>query len=213
MDHRREILSAVLRAAPPAILWILGGWVLGRSNGDPSHDLWISLLGLAFLIAGAAVLMFPLWRLSAEPIGSLFYPSDHAEQPAPQYSIPESKRKSGLFEEAIAGYEKIAAQYPGDVRPYLAMMEIAIVDLKDPERGSRFYDKGMSAITTPEGQESLSSFYLAHCSRLAGAPAWLKQKRGKAIAPKSHPGDSRAANNDLEHGRGTSETPEKGTLT
>jgi len=112
-----------------------------------------------------------------------------SDRPPPMYSIPESKRKSGLHEEAMAGYAKIAEQYPGEVRPYLAMMEIAIVNLKDPERGSAIYEKGMSVITTPEGQETLSCFYVAHCSRFAGAPEWKKQHQAKVIAPRKRAGN------------------------
>jgi hypothetical protein len=123
-------------------------------------------------------------RLFEEATETLFHPSSGFDRPPPMYGIPESKRKSGLYEEAMAGYGKIAEQYPGEVRPYLAMMEIAIVDLKDPERGSAVYEKGMSAITTPEDQETLSSFYIAHCSRLAGAPEWKKREQAKVIAPK-----------------------------
>ena len=185
MTQYRQIVVRLAVYAVPAGLFFLTGWLVARrTTGDPMHDVGIALLGFAFIIAGALVLAIPLARLVGEPAGSLFYPSARFEGPQPMYGIPESKRKSGFPEEAMAGYERLAEQYPQEVKPYIAMMEIAIVDLGNVERGTRIYEKGMSVITNPDDQAALSRFYIAHCSRVAGPPEWLKQQREKVISPK-----------------------------
>ena len=182
---REFLVSIALRAIPAVILYAIGWFITKQVTGEPVQDLAVALFGLAFMVAAALVFASPLARVFfGEPMATLFYPAEHFDGPQPMYSIPESKRKSGLFEEALAGYGKIAGLYPGEVRPYLAMMEIAIVDLKDPERGARIYEKGMSLLTKPEDQQALAAFYIAHCSRLAGPPEWLKQAQEKLIAPK-----------------------------
>jgi hypothetical protein len=183
--YRDIILRVAVRVMPAGILLIIGAWMAKRTTGDPVHDTGVALIGFLFIIAAVAMVAIPLVRQVGDPMSSLFYPTSHSDKPPPMYSIPESKRKNGLFEEAMAAYEKILEQHPDEVRPFLAMMEIAIVDLRDPERGSRIYDRGMSAIAKPEDQEALSQFYLAHCSRVAGQPNWLKQEQAKTLGPRA----------------------------
>lgn len=77
----------------------------------------------------------------------------------PLYSIPETKRTSGLYEEAIAGYAKIAADYPQEMRPYLEMMDIAIVELHDTERAEQIFQQARSIFTKPEDREILEKKY------------------------------------------------------
>jgi outer membrane protein assembly factor BamD (BamD/ComL family) len=69
----------------------------------------------------------------AEPTGSLFFPR-RATEPQPGYSRAVAQRKRGQFNQAIAEYESIATQFPTEVRAFVAMIEIAIVDLHDAER-------------------------------------------------------------------------------
>jgi hypothetical protein len=61
-----------------------------------------------FVVAGAIIVASPLARFIAEPAGGLFYPIQRSSKPAPMYSIPQSKRAKGLYEEAKEGCEKIA---------------------------------------------------------------------------------------------------------
>ncbi len=114
---------------------------------------------------------FPLARFLAEPVGTLFYPGTHSSKKAPMYGIPESKRAKGLYEEAIAGFEKIAEDYPNETKPYIEMIDIAIRDLKDPERANKIYQHGTSVLKKDKDKAVLSSMYTAISSRLNSKPS------------------------------------------
>lgn len=183
-QYKEILLSVALRIIPAGLLYAMGSFIAGRVNGDLTHDFAVALVAMAFMIAAAVVIAFPLARLAGEPMGSLFYPTGRFDRPQPMYGIPESKRKKGLFEEAMAGYERIAEHFPDDAKPYIGMIEIAVMDLKDPDRATRIYERGMSALTKTEDQEALSTLYVANCSRLAGSPLWLRKEQEKVIGPR-----------------------------
>ena len=87
------------------------------------------------------------------------------------YSIPESKRATGLYEEAMAGFETIAEEYPDEVKPYIAMIDISIVNLKDPERAKAIFQRGVSAMKKRDDREALARMYSAIRSRLDAKPS------------------------------------------
>jgi len=70
------------------------------------------------------------------------------------YGIPRAKRANGLYEEAIADLEKIALEYPEELQPYVEIIDIAIVNLKDPERARQTYQRGLSVLKNEEAKES-----------------------------------------------------------
>jgi len=124
------------------------------------------LLKPFFIVAGAIILASPLTRLLAEPAGSLFYPVRRFDRPQPMYSIPQSKRAKGLYEEAMAGFEKIAETYPDEVQPYIHMIDIAIVNLKDPDRANAIYQRGFSTLKQNDAKGELARMYSAIRTRL-----------------------------------------------
>jgi hypothetical protein len=124
-----------------------------------------------FGVAGAIIVFSSLLaRLIAEPSGRLFWPGEHFDRPQPVYGIPQSKRKKGLYEEAMAGFEKIAKDYPEEVQPYIEMIDIAILDLKDPERANRIYQNGIGILAKEKDKETLAIMYSAIRSRLNARP-------------------------------------------
>ena len=125
-----------------------------------------SVLSPFFGVAGAVIIAGPIASLIAEPSGNLFWPGRHFDRPQPVYGIPQSKRAKGLYEDAMAGFEKIAAEYPGEVKPYIEMIDIAIVNLKDPERASRIFERGVSVLKKNEDKEVLARMYGAIRTRL-----------------------------------------------
>ena len=106
MTNYPEILKSLALRSLIALPFVLLGLTGGLSFAAP-----------ILLIAGAIIVAGPFARLIAEPAGCLFYPGEHASRPAPMYSIPESKRASGLYEEAISGFEQIAQDYPKEKKP------------------------------------------------------------------------------------------------
>lgn len=139
-------------------------------------------VGLIPMMAAAIILAFPVAELLAEPASGLFYPGGTPEKPPPMYSIPESKRARGLYEEAMDGMEEIVRKFPGEVRPYITMIEIAIVDLKDPERASAVYDRGMAALSRTADRHALTQMYLGNCSRLTDRPEWLTREQERVLS-------------------------------
>jgi hypothetical protein len=168
MNNYRDIVTSLtLRLVPSSILFGLG-WVLlvtGTSGWDAVPQL---LLGMACFLVAAIIIARPIARLIAEPAGNLFYPEDHFDRPQPMYGIPESKRKKGLYEEAMAGFEKIANEFPNEIKPYVEMIDIAIVDLKDAERAHAIYRRGISVLKNAEAKEILARMYNAIRTRLNG---------------------------------------------
>jgi hypothetical protein len=139
---------------------MLGWWLIAEAEGG-----WGATSRLFFAMVcfvGAAILIgAPIARLIAEPTGRLYYPESHTRGTQPLYSIPQSKRTKGLFEEAISGLKAIAKDYPGEVKPYVDMLEIVIFDLKDLERADQIYRTGMTALEKSEDRALLSQKYEA----------------------------------------------------
>ena len=124
------------------------------------------IFGMAFLLTGAIIIGPSLARLVAEPAGSLFYPGLQFDHPQPAYSIPEAQRKKGQFEEAFAGFERIAADYPQELKAYVAMIDIAIVDLRRPELAHSVYSHAELTLRTRKDRAALRVMYEAITSRL-----------------------------------------------
>jgi hypothetical protein len=128
------------------------------------------LVGLAFFLIAAVLLAPPLARLFSEPLGALFWPKRYYDKPQPIYGIPRAKRLRGLPEEALLGYEQIAAEHPHELQPWLDMIDIALTDLHDPERANLLYQRGIAALKNPADRDLLAQVYAATRDRQAPAP-------------------------------------------
>jgi hypothetical protein len=131
-DDRRDLFLALAAHALAATPFLAATWYLFESTRDTA-DADKRLLGIFCAVAAGIIIARPLAALMAEPTGSLFFPRRAAE-PQPGYSRAVAQRKRGQFNQAIAEYESIATQFPTEVRAFVAMIEIAIVDLHDAER-------------------------------------------------------------------------------
>ena len=163
-------MAIVWRSLPAVAIFALGWWLLATASGG-----WAAtprlLFGMACLLGAAVIMAPPLVRLIAEPSGNLFWPGRRFDRPQPMYSIPQSKKAKGLYEEAIAGFEKIAEEYPEEVHPYIEIIDITIVKLKDPERANATYQRGMSVLKKDEDKEVLARMYSAIRTRLNAKPS------------------------------------------
>ena len=131
----------------------------------------LSVLSPFFTVAGALIVAAPLAGLFAEPAGNLFYPGKRSSRKQPMYGIPESKRAKGLYEEAISGFEQIAQEYPKETKPYIEMIDIAIRNLKDPERANAIYRRGLAVLKRDKDREVLAIMYSATRTRLNSKPS------------------------------------------
>ena len=66
----------------------------------------------------------------------------------------------------MAGFQKIADEHPEQLRAYVSMIDIAIVDFNDEERALRIWRSGMIALKTDEDRDSLTRMYRAIRSQL-----------------------------------------------
>ncbi len=166
-ENYKSILFALLRRGLPALVAFgVGGFVLLGAG----ENVAAMLLGFAFFLVAAIFLAGPVARLCAEPIGSLFWPRKYYDRPQPMYGIAESKRVKGFPEEALAEYEKLAAAFPGEVRPHLEMIEIALADLKDHALAETLYRRSLAFLPAPKDRELLAQVYGATHERQAPKP-------------------------------------------
>jgi hypothetical protein len=128
-------------------------------------------LGLACCGIGAVCLAFPLAELGALLGERLIWSKSYYDKPQPMYGIPQARRVQGRFGEALAEYETILAAHPGEVRPHLAMVEIALLDLRDPELAHALYERGRERLKNPADREALARVYAETLTRLDPKPA------------------------------------------
>jgi tetratricopeptide (TPR) repeat protein len=185
MDDRREILIAlgwrILFAIPlGAIAWFLFATTIGDSGGA-----WKRLLGLACVVVAAVIIAAPLAALAAQPTGSLFFPR-HAARREPAYSLAEARRKRGCYEEAIDEYQRIAEQFPAEVLPYIAMMEIASANLHDRERAAAIARRGLAMLRDEASrQELLRAHRTIKTKSPAAPPEATVEPEGRADSAES----------------------------
>lgn len=155
-ENYKSILFAFLRRGIPALVaFAIGGLVLLSADGSVAA----MLLGFAFFLVAGIFLAGPVARLCAEPLGGVFWPRKYYDRPQPMYGIAESKRVKGFPEAALAEYEKLAAAFPGEVRPHLEMIEIALADLKDPALAETLYQRSLAFLPAPKDRELLAQVY------------------------------------------------------
>ncbi|NQT92915.1 MAG: hypothetical protein HQ559_09150 [Lentisphaerae bacterium] len=134
-----------------------------------------------FVVGGGLIVAPAIGEILAEPLRSLFYPGTRASRPGPVYSIPQSKRANGLYEEAMRGFEQIAANYPDDVKPYVEMIDMAVVNLRDGERAKMIFYRGLAELQKDEDKATLKQMYEATITRLQPEPEWLTEEQQRTL--------------------------------
>lgn len=163
-NYRSILISLLLRIVPGFGVGALGWYLLATAEGGWNATPRL-LAGLGCMVVGAIIVAFPLARLVAEPSGSLFYPSGKFDRPQPLYSVGDAKRMKGLYQEAFDHFAGISAEFPQELKPYVEMMGIAIVDLKNVELAEQVFRKGLSGLTREEDLKALHAMHKAIVSR------------------------------------------------
>ncbi len=158
------LFSLLWRLLPAAILFLVGTSVLLAAG--PAG----AFIGFGFYLIAAILLAFPLATLLANAWNNLIWSRSYYDRPQPMYGIPQSRRAKGLPEEALAEYEKIAAAYPNEVRPWLDMVAIAIEDLKDLNRARDIFERGIAVLKNPDDRGLLAQTYSEIRTRLDPRP-------------------------------------------
>lgn len=166
-EYRAIVVGLLLRLIPSALLFGVS-WVLLAGAEGGIEQAGRLMIGMGFMIAGALTLALPLASLFAEPAHKVYYSDERFEKPPPVYGIPEARRKSGLHAEALALYEQILRDHPGELKAYVAMMDIAVVDLQDAALARTFFRRGLEGLAREEDRLALTAMYEAISSRLRG---------------------------------------------
>jgi len=111
------------------------------------------------------------------------YPTDRFNRPQPMYGVPAAQRARGLYEEAIAGYEKIAEDYPGEVKPYIEMIDIAVVNLEDRDMAKAILYRGLDVLKREQDRKVLSRAAKSIISRLDPEPDWVIEQDQRHFTP------------------------------
>lgn len=153
----RVIISLVV--VPPC--FYMGVKIATQSGGNPIAIIFGTLVAIVGITVFAVLWAFPTARRIGEQGARLYFPAEVLTGPQPMYGVAASKLAKGRHEEAIAEYEKIAAQYPAELKPYLEMIGIAIDHLNDPDWAKVIYQRGMAAMKSEDDREALAKGYQA----------------------------------------------------
>ncbi|HVN87129.1 MAG TPA: hypothetical protein VMW17_20045 [Candidatus Binatia bacterium] len=145
MDDRRDTLIELGGRAAVAAAMVAVAWYLFATTKGDADDGGERFAGLICVVIAAIVIARPLAALISQPIGGLFYPR-RTIPPEPGYSLAEAHRRHGRYEQAILEYRRIAAQFPAEVYPYVAMIEIVLVDLQDRARADAIAKQGLATL-------------------------------------------------------------------
>ncbi len=157
---QRLVIGGLIAAA-----FFLAGWRLMPTGG--SWDALPHILGgMVCFVLGSCAFAVPLARWLAEPWGSLYFSNRRASGKAPMYGIPQAKRKKGMFEEAMADYEAIVRDHPDELRAYVEMMDMAVVDMQDLHRAELVFEHGLLVLQNEHDLRALKAMYRAIASRI-----------------------------------------------
>lgn len=166
----RTILGLILAAIALAAGFML--YHKGHASADSGDlaGLGFGILAISLLLTGAVIIAFPVAHWLSRPAGKLFYAGEEFDRPQPMFSVCEGKRKSGHYQEAFDGFQKIAGEYPQETQAYIAMIEIAVVDMKNRELAHAVFHRGIATLQAKEDRDSLAKMYKAISSRMAPGP-------------------------------------------
>ncbi len=164
LELKALLFSLFWRLLPTAILFLVGTSVLLAAG--PAG----AFIGFGFYLLAAILLTFPLATLLANAWNNLIWSGSYYDRPQPMYGIPQSRRAKGQLEDALIEYEKIAAAYPNEVRPWLDMVAIAIEDLKDLNRARDIFERGIAVLKNPNDRDLLAQTYADIRTRLDPRP-------------------------------------------
>ena len=147
------------------------------------------IAGLPFGFGGALIVLPRLLDLLSEPFRALFYPLERLSKPVPMYSVPKAKRARGAYSDALQDYEIMERKYPGDMEIYRNMLELLVLEIKDPEKASDVFQRALISLKKTEEREGLARVYEGILSQVKGKPDWFKLQQDRKLAAAKGSGD------------------------
>ena len=176
MGHKKDLfrgLAGRLLLASPLLgiqAWLAVTW--GGFGG---------IAGIPFGFAAGLIIWPSLADIVAEPFRALMYPMARFSKPVPMYSVPKAKRARGDLEGALADYERMEAEYPGDLEVYRNMLELLVLEMKSPEKASEVFQRALQKLRKAEHREGLARLYEGMLSQVKGKPEWLAAHQDRKL--------------------------------
>ncbi len=149
----KKVGTRLLIASP---LFVLGWYLVDTARGNLFLSLQV-LAGMTCFVAVATIVGPSIAGLMAQPSARMYATSCDTRRPPPGeiYTVAEIRRKQGRYDEAMREYAKIANQLPQEVGPYIAMMDIAVLNFSDRERALAIFRDGIAALEQEADREQL----------------------------------------------------------
>jgi hypothetical protein len=186
---RTVILSLMWRcvfAAP--CFW--GCWYFLNGTNAYLQEMPAIMAGLVLGLMGVAFLVPPVVTLLVEPSGNLFYPGQRYDKRQPMFDLPQAMRRRGQYGEAMTAYQKLSNEDPYNLRPYIEMINIAIMDLRDLGLAESILKRGVRKVRYSDGKK-LKKMFAAIKSRQDGRsakPGTVAYKQGESKVPRARHG-------------------------
>jgi hypothetical protein len=157
-NYNTILISIGIRILISAPFFAIGWYLIATAKNG-----WQSIQSLFFamvcFVVSAIIVAPSIARLIAEPTGAVYYSKRPYIQPPPDYAVPQILREKGRYGEAMLEYEKITGKYPEEIKPYIEMMDIAILDLKDSKLTKAIFDRGLSSLQNDNDRDVLKIAY------------------------------------------------------
>ncbi len=114
--------------------------------------------GFVFFAIAAGILLVPVFRFGSSIIEGIFWPTDSYTPPA-LYKLAEWLTKEGRFADAMAEYEKIDSNHPGQLATYLGILEVQIIYMGDANSALHTLQRGLKKLKKPVQQQMLQQHY------------------------------------------------------
>jgi hypothetical protein len=139
---------------------LLGGTgVVFVTISDFNQKPILFLTGILLLIGMSAAIGRIIIELVSAGAGTLLLSGNRKRMPPPVYSIPEAKRLKGDFKGALRLYREITGAHPGEIRAWLAMLEIACENLGDRQRATGILNEGLALLVDEKSKMLLQRSY------------------------------------------------------
>jgi hypothetical protein len=157
-DFFKSFLIRLLIAAP---LVGIGLWLVGGSASRGGYmNVFIGVCFAAFFFIIAACIIVPpiLDLVASVGLSSVLFP-DRPQDVVPLTSVAEGLVKQGEYEKALARYDEEVLKFSQHLDLRLAMIEVALVKMGDPERAEELYQTAMDALLDPADRGTLTRLY------------------------------------------------------
>jgi hypothetical protein len=149
------------------VMLILGGLFIGFTvaavillvGAAPSTHPVRMIVAVGLLIGTMTILGRAVAFIVTKKSGFLFYPNDTTLKPPPAYSQAQARRLKGDFDAAMELYAEIVADHPQESRAWIAMVEIAIENLKDAAMARDILERGLAAVDSETGRRALQASF------------------------------------------------------